>query len=276
MRGVELVKLWATCCRPRVRGLARLDSRSSEPALRTQGSRTRPGYTLSPASTRARASGFTGLGETPRLPRARGLALGYTLSPASTRARAAGFTELGTRVAYPGLADSPWATRCRPRVRGLAGLDSRSSEPALRTQGSRTRPGLHAVAREYAGSCVWIQGLGETLRLPRARGLALGYTLPPASTRAREAGFTGLGETPRLPRVRGLALGYTLPPASTRALWLDSRSSEPALRTQGSRTRPGLHAVAREYAGSASTRPRAPALYADRLQMTLPLPRRDG
>ncbi len=49
-------------------------------------------------------------------------------------------------VAFPGLADSPWATRCRPRVRGL--LSS-----SVHTQGSRTRPGLHAVAREYAGLC---------------------------------------------------------------------------------------------------------------------------
>src|SRR6185369_11452120 len=96
------------------------------------------------------------------LPRARGLALGYALSPASTRA------QQFEVVAYPGLADSPWATRCRPRVRGL------SSSKSLPTQGSRTRPGLRAVAREYAGSAV------RSRCLPRARGLALGHTLSPA------------------------------------------------------------------------------------------------
>src|SRR5689334_4077159 len=101
-----------------------------------------------------------------RVPRARGLALGYTLSPASTRAG------IGLGLGYPGLADSPWATRCRPRVRGL------ESAWGSGTQGSRTRPGLHAVAREYAG---WNR-LGT--QVPRARGLALGYRLSPASTRA--------------------------------------------------------------------------------------------
>src|SRR5215471_12829565 len=66
---------------------------------------------------------------------------------------------------YPGLADSPWAKSCRPltracvvrsgvpRARGLAlgytlspaGAGLRRS--LYRTQGSRTRPGLHALAR---------------------------------------------------------------------------------------------------------------------------------
>src|SRR5207247_2095012 len=48
-------------------------------------------------------------------------------------------------ISYPGLADSPWATRCRP-LRGLVSLRS-CIVVALHTQGSRTRPGLHAVAR---------------------------------------------------------------------------------------------------------------------------------
>ena len=47
------------------------------------------------------------------VPRARGLALGYTLS--SARARAVGC------FACPGLADSLWATRCRP-LRGLGAV----------------------------------------------------------------------------------------------------------------------------------------------------------
>jgi hypothetical protein len=49
---------------------------------------------------------------------------------------------------YPGLADSPLATRCRP-LRGLASLVN------------QLRLGARA--------------------LPRARGLALSYTLPPAA-----------------------------------------------------------------------------------------------
>src|SRR6185295_17356376 len=88
------------------------------------------GYMLSPAA-RARApplTAYPGLADS---------TLGYMLSPA-TRARAPPLT------VYPGLADSPWATCCRP-LRGLALLR------LLRTQGSRTRPGLYAVAR-YAGS----------------------------------------------------------------------------------------------------------------------------
>jgi len=54
------------------------------------------------------------------------------------------------------------------------------------------------------------RGLIPRARNPRARGLALGYTLSPASTRAYSS-FA------RNPRARGLALGYTLSPASTRA-----------------------------------------------------------
>src|SRR6185436_11552281 len=133
----------------------------------------------------------------------------------------------------PGLADSPWATCCRP-LRGLVLLR------LLRTQGSRTRPGLHAVAR-YAGSC------SSAYCVPRARGLAQGYMLSPA-TRARAPPLTaypGLADSPWavaryagscssaycVPRARGLALGYMLSPATrARALRL--------LRTPGSRTRP--------------------------------------
>src|SRR5215813_13241418 len=120
-----------------------------------------------------------------RLPTARGLAVGYTLSPATRACTEACF-------AYPRLADSPWATRCRPltracteacfayprladspwatRCRPLRGLVRRR---ASLTHGSRTRRGLHAVAR-YAGL------YGGVLRLPTARGLAVGYTLSPA------------------------------------------------------------------------------------------------
>src|SRR5689334_4318797 len=112
------------------------------------------------------------------VPRARGLALGYTPSPASTRA---------------------------------------STVTSLRTQGSRTRPGLHAVAREYAGFYGYLAaypGLADspwvTRRRPRVRGL---LRLPRS-----------------VPRARGLALGYTPSPASTRA------STVTSLRTQGSRT----------------------------------------
>src|SRR6185369_6016524 len=79
-----------------------------------------------------------------------------------------------------------------------AGLFLVCSQP----EGSRTRPGLHAVAREYAGLFLvlatpeladspWatrcrprVRGLIPRARNPRARGLALGYTLSPASTRA--------------------------------------------------------------------------------------------
>ena len=105
------------------------------------------------------------------IPRARGLARGYMLSPA---ARACGFAQTeevaivrtqGSRtrpglhavarraglrrriVVSPGLADSPWATCCRP-LRGLAALRKRN----------------------WSRSCV-----------PRARGLALGYMLSPAA-----------------------------------------------------------------------------------------------
>jgi hypothetical protein len=141
---------------------------------------------------------YAGLAATGReLPRARGLALGYTLPPASTRAPAvASLPTQGSRtrpglhaaareyagscgcvVAYPRLADSPWATRCRPltRARGLSCYLART------TQGSRTRPGLHAVARLRG-----LAGLAATWReLPRARGLALGYTLSPAYAGSR-------------------------------------------------------------------------------------------
>src|SRR6185295_19306034 len=84
------------------------------------------------------------------------------LSPA-TRARVL------SRAANPGLADSPLAICCRP-LRGLASFH------AQLTQGSRTRPGLYAVAR-YAGSRCFTRQLGSRTR-PEAiccrplRGLA--------------------------------------------------------------------------------------------------------
>src|SRR5262249_56341007 len=116
----------------------------------------------------------------------------------------------GGVVGVPWGADSPWATRCRPRVRGL--VCSRRAVPKARglalgymlspastrarvfascgTQGSRTRPGLHAVAREYAGSYV---------RVVRYPGLADS----PWATRCRPRVRARLG----VPRARGAALG---------------------------------------------------------------------
>src|SRR5262249_38523464 len=113
-----------------------------------------------------------------------------SLSPASTRAAR-------LRATYPGLAVSPWATCHRPRVRGPLGC-------VLPIQGSRTRPGLNAIAREYAGCAV-------ACYLPTARGLVLGYMTSPASTRAARlrATYPGLADSPWAtccrPRVRGLA-----------------------------------------------------------------------
>src|SRR4030095_524891 len=97
----------------------------------TQGSRTRPGL-----HAFARWRGLTDFDR--MVPRARGLALGYTLSPAGAGLRI-------SIVWYPGLADSPWATRFRPLARAY-GFRSYG------TQGSRTRPGLHAFAR-LGGVC---------------------------------------------------------------------------------------------------------------------------
>jgi hypothetical protein len=183
------------------------------------------GYTLWPAMWASIVA--------PCLPRARGLALGYTLSPVCGLALSC--------VAYPGLADSPWATRCRP----LCGLPlSRLAYPgladspwathcrpyagwhcrALLTQGSRTHPGLHAVARMRA--CV------VAPCLPRACGLALGYTLSPAMRACVVA--------PCLPRLADS-------PWATPCRPLCGFHCR-AVLTQGSRTRPGLHAFAR-YAG---------------------------
>jgi hypothetical protein len=61
---------------------------------------------------------------------------------------------------------TPWATRYRP-LRGLAG------SRALRTQGSRTRPRLHALAR-FAGlrvACVAHPGLADSPKATRNRPL---------------------------------------------------------------------------------------------------------
>src|SRR5215471_2030396 len=123
---------------------------------------------------------------------------------------------------YPGFADSPWATCCRPlaqacgcfatrftqgsrtrpglhavaRWRGLAVVSARF------TQGSRTRPGLHAVAR-WRGLAVVLQRA-----LPRARGLALGYMLSPAGAGLRlfcNALYPGLADSPWATCCRPLA-----------------------------------------------------------------------
>src|SRR5437660_8325684 len=107
--------------------------------------------------------------------------------------------------------------RCGP-LRGLV-------DCVLRTQGSRIRPRLHAVARSRAGSLrVAYPGLEDS----------------PWATRCRP--LTGWFIARCVPRARGLALGYTVSPAHGLV--------HCALRTQGSRTRPGLHGVARSRAGS--------------------------
>src|SRR5262249_23208269 len=85
----------------------------------------------------------------------------------------------------------------------LSPASTRACGFELHTQGSRTRPGPHAFAREYAG-CI------EAASLPRARGLALGYMLRP-----RVRGLVWFRAV--YPGARGLALGYMLSPASTRA-----------------------------------------------------------
>src|ERR1044071_875816 len=78
------------------------------------------------------------------LPRARGLALGCTLSPASTRA---------------GMFESSrtQGSRIRPGLHAVAREYAGWYVRVVATQGSRIRPGLHAVAREYAG---WYVGVG--------------------------------------------------------------------------------------------------------------------
>src|SRR4030095_9907391 len=137
------------------------------------------------------------------VPRARGLALGYTLSPAGAGLRI-------SIVWYPGLADSPWATRFRLLARAC-GFRSYG------TQGSRTRPGLHAFAR-------W-RGLTDFDRMvPSARGLALGYTLSPA----------GAGSCYRLFRYPGLAdsVGYAKRTRKRIRLWAEhqTRSDEVGMK----------------------------------------------
>src|SRR6185295_4186163 len=95
-------------------------------------------------------------------PRAARTCPGYTLSPATR-------IEAMTRDAAQGCADLPWATRCRP----LRGFRRCVAMPPPRA--ARTCPGLHAGAR-YAGS-----GDASRCRRPGLRGLALGYTLLPAT-----------------------------------------------------------------------------------------------
>src|SRR6185369_10488556 len=204
-------------------------TRARLPSVHSQGSRTRPGLHAaareyagsppvrafpgladSPWATRCRPR-VRGLASLPCIPRARGLALGYTLPPASTRARLPSAHPQGSRTTL-GYTLPPASTRARL--------------PSAHSQGSRTRPGLHAVAREYAGS-------------PPFRA-SPGLADSPCATRCRPR-VRGLASLPRIPRARGLALGYTLAPANTRARL-------PSAHPQGSRTRPGLHAGAREYA----------------------------
>ena len=84
------------------------------------------------------------------------------------------------------------ATACSPegsphRNCSLASLLAFSGRPSWALMiGSRTRTGLLAAAREYAGFSGCVVGV------PRARGLALGYTLS-----AREYAGWYLGLVPR-------------------------------------------------------------------------------
>ncbi|MFY9570500.1 MAG: hypothetical protein WAV20_03745, partial [Blastocatellia bacterium] len=73
-------------------------------------------------------------------------------------------------------------------------------------------------------------GLYSYRYVPRARGLALGYMPSPRCA--------GLYSYRYVPRARRLALGY-MPSPAARACVVEHPLS------QGSRTRPGLHAVAR-------------------------------
>jgi len=90
------------------------------------------------------------------------------------------------------------------RYAGFVSPAARALEESAITQGSPTRPGRHAVAR-YAG----FGGIGDHPRLADSpwatcrplRGLCV----------ARYAGFGGIGDHPR---ARGLALGYMLSPAT--------------------------------------------------------------
>jgi hypothetical protein len=147
------------------------------------------------------------------------------------------------RVAYPELADSHWATRCRPR-RGLATLScciprarglalgymlspaARACDGvALPTQSSRTRTGLHAVAR-YASlrRC--------RVALPRARGLALGYTLSPAARAC--AGvvlrYPGLADSPCATRSNFLPVASSI--LWTKYVWVAGSIRRAALPNQ--------------------------------------------
>ena len=151
-------------------------------------------------------------------PGLRGLALGYMLPPATrvgevNRERAPRATPtqgcadlpwatcfrplrgLGRLIAKrapratptQGCADLPWATCFRP-LRGLGRLIANAHRARHRPRAARTCPGLHASAR-YAG----LGGQSQTRTArntdPGLRGLALGYTLPPAT---RVAISTGL------------------------------------------------------------------------------------
>ncbi len=302
---------------------------ASSRRLRSQGSRTRPELTLSPAARAAssRRLGSQGSRTRPGLhavarcaglprrgvwvPRARGLALSSRFRPLR------GLPRRGVWV--PGLADSPWATRCRPAARA-------ASSRRLGSQGSRTRPGLHAVARcagclvvafafpgladspwatrcrpaaraclvaafvafalpgladlPWATRCRPLRGLPRRgVWVPRARGLARGYTLSPAARACLVATFAspGLADSPWATRCRPLRglprRGVSFPgladspwahavaarAASSRRLGSQGSRTRPELTlspaaraassrrlgSQGSRTRLGLHAVAR-------------------------------
>src|SRR5438128_5093976 len=97
----------------------------------------------------------------------------------------------------------------------------------LHTQGSRTRPGLHAYAR-FAG-------------LRRCRVAYPGLADSPWATRLRPlCGLAPLSCC--IPRARGLALGYTLTPALRGCAVV-------VLHTQGSRTPPGPQPYPRFAAG---------------------------
>src|SRR5262245_16503788 len=97
--------------------------------------------------TRARATKFISQMSWAWLPRARGLTLGYMLSPAYAGSRDKIHIADVVGLATPGLADSRWATCCRPRTQ--------------------------ARATKLISQMSWAW-------LPRAGGLTLGYMLSPA------------------------------------------------------------------------------------------------
>src|SRR5205823_6623156 len=134
----------------------------------------------------------------------------------------------------------PCHLSCRP-LRGLA-VDSLWERYELTpTQGSRTRPGLYAVAH-CAGLPAIRFGKDTNSRQPRARGLALGSMLSPTARRCCRFAL-GIIPAPAHPALADSPWALSCRPL--RGLAGDSLWERYELTpTQGSRTRPGLYAVA--------------------------------